>query len=462
MLFNSYVFICVFLPIVVCCFFVIAKRYGRKPAQFWLVISSLFFYAWWDYRYLALLLLSILFNYKISCQISRKGMKKFWLVAGIAGDLCLLGWFKYAGFFADTFNALAGAAVIDVPHVILPLGISFFTFTQIAYLVDTYRGETITGDVVGFFEFVTIFPHLIAGPIISHRSMHPQFMAAHSYQLDYGNIAQGVVLFSLGLFKKVVLADSLAPWVGTIFSQAGPLDFVTAWVGALGYTLQLYFDFSGYSEMAIGLGLMLNLQFPTNFNAPYRATSIVDFWRRWHMTLGAWVKEYLYIPLGGNRQGEIKKMRNLFLSMLLVGFWHGAGWTFILWGGWHGLLLMINHQWRRLSISLPRGLAWAMTFLCVVMGWVVFRANDFVGAIAYLSAMVDIHSYGSVSLIHGEVAKCFRFVLAGMLLVLLVPTPLAMMKKFTPNKKWVAAAIILFVISLLKMNEYSEFLYFQF
>ena len=214
--------------------------------------------------------------------------------------------------------------------------------------------------------------------------------------------------------------------------------------------------------MAIGLGLMLNLQFPTNFNAPYRATSIVDFWRRWHMTLGAWVKEYLYIPLGGNRQGEIKKMRNLFLSMLLVGFWHGAGWTFILWGGWHGLLLMINHQWRRLSISLPRGLAWAMTFLCVVMGWVVFRANDFVGAIAYLSAMVDIHSYGSVSLIHGEVAKCFRFVLAGMLLVLLVPTPLAMMKKFTPNKKWVMAAIILFVISLLKMNEYSEFLYFQF
>ena len=390
MLFNSYPFIFVYLPIVFASFFLTARYISHRAATFILVLASFIFYGYWDFHYVPLLFASITFNYLIGRQIGQRQRHKVWLVIGLISNIALLGYFKYTDFFLSTVNDISGSN-FDLPHIILPLGISFFTFTQSAYLVDAYRGEAAKHDFLTYCEFVTIFPHLIAGPIINHKKMLPQFTAAETFHINIENATLGLTLFAMGLIKKVLIADNLAPIVSDVFTRADSLTFLEAWIGAISYTFQLYFDFSGYSEMAIGLGLMFNLKLPVNFNSPYQATSIIDFWRRWHMTLGAWVKDYLYIPMGGNRHGEVKKMRNLFASMLIIGLWHGAGWTFIIWGGLHGLFLMINHQWRRLKINLPQGINWAITFLCVVVCWVFFRADSSSHAVAVLTAMTDIH-----------------------------------------------------------------------
>lgn len=336
MLFNSYEFIFIYLPLVFAVYFLLAHYHKTKAASFSLILASFIFYGYWDIRYVPLLFGSICFNYFIGRWIESTSRKRLIVAFGACCDLVLLGYFKYTKFFLETLNA-TGEFCFDLPHIVLPLGISFFTFTQLAYLIDAYRGETKRYSFLTYCLFVTIFPHLIAGPIINHKDMIPQFSRLRNFVLNYHNVAAGLALFVMGLFKKVVIADNLSPWVNQIFAQAGQVRFVEAWVGAIGYTFQLYFDFSGYSEMAIGLGLLFNLRFPVNFNSPYQATSIIDFWRRWHMTLGGWVKYYLYIPMGGNRFGELRKMRNLFCSMLLIGLWHGAGWTFVLWGGYMGL-----------------------------------------------------------------------------------------------------------------------------
>ena len=336
MLFNSYEFIFIFLPITFAGFFLLGT-YKKNYAMLWLVAASFVFYGYWDYRYVPLLFASILFNYLVGRQIENTRSKK-WLVLGIVVNVLLLGYFKYTDFFLGTINDIAGESYFALPHIVLPLGISFFTFTQSAYLVDVYRGEAVNSSFVAYCEFVTIFPHLIAGPIINYKEMLPQFLAGKTFKINYDNLAMGISIFAMGLFKKVAIADKLAICANAAFSHTESLTFLEAWIGALSYTFQLYFDFSGYSEMAIGLGLMFNLKLPINFNSPYQAASIIDFWRRWHMTLGAWVRDYLYIPMGGNRHGEFAKMRNLFVSMMIIGLWHGAGWIFVLWGGtWLGV-----------------------------------------------------------------------------------------------------------------------------
>lgn len=331
MLFNSYEFIFLFLPITFAGFFLLGK-YAKNYAVIWLVIASFVFYGYWDYHYVPLLFCSILFNYLVGMKIEKTNSKN-WLFFGIIINIILLGYFKYTDFFLGTINDISGEHYFDLPNIVLPLGISFFTFTQTAYLVDAYRGEAVNRSFTTYCEFVTIFPHLIAGPIINHKEMIPQFIADKTFKINYANLAMGISIFSMGLFKKVAVADKLATWANVAFSNTETLTFIEAWIGAVSYTFQLYFDFSGYSEMAIGLGLMFNLKLPINFNSPYKATSIIDFWRRWHMTLGLWVRDYLYIPMGGNRNGEFCKMRNLFISMMIIGLWHGAGWTFVLWGG---------------------------------------------------------------------------------------------------------------------------------
>lgn len=375
-------------------------------------------------------------------------------------------------------NTMVGAAVFHVPQIILPLGISFFTFTQTAYLVDIYRRETRNEGFLTYCEFVTIFPHLIAGPIISHKKMMPQFKAEKNYVIDYRNVARGICLFAMGLLKKVVIADKLAPWVADAFGRADSLTFLEAWIGAISYTFQLYYDFSGYSEMAIGLGLMFNLELPMNFNSPYKATSMINFWRRWHMTLGEWVRDYLYIPMGGNRGGEFRKMRNLFVSMLLIGLWHGAGWTFVFWGALHGIFLVINHQWRRTGISLPKGFNWALTFLCATVCWVFFRAENFHDGWAMLKAMMDLGNM-AIPLKYEESLGFLRnwgvafirwennfwnqlgfLLLTAVLLAL--KNPQQWMMKFKPNYIWLAATVGAFIYSVLRMSGYSDFLYFQF
>ncbi|WP_231465862.1 MBOAT family protein [Selenomonas sp. FC4001] len=448
-----------FLPLTFAGFFFLGHKGKKKWATLWLVLASFFFYGYWDIRYVPLLFGSICFNYLVGRQLEANNRHKGWLAFGIIVNVLLLGYFKYTDFFLSTVNAVAGVNLFDLPHIVLPLGISFFTFTQTAYLVDAYRGEAKNQSFVTYCEFVTIFPHLIAGPIINHKEMIPQFVADKTFRINYENIALGLTVFTFGLFKKVVIADKLAIYANEAFSHADSLTCVEAWVGALGYTLQLYFDFSGYSEMAIGLALLFNLKMPVNFNSPYQARSIIDFWRRWHMTLGLWVKNYLYIPLGGNRHGEFKKMRNLFVSMLIIGFWHGAGWTFIIWGGLHGILLMINHAWRKTGIILPKMLNWGMTFLCVVICWVFFRAGNVNEAMSVLGSMTDVQSMVGIEIKQYKHLAQFVAVVA---VLTVIPNPLVLMKKFTASNKWLLTTVIMLIWAIWKLNNYSEFLYFQF
>ena len=482
MLFNSVEFIFLFLPVTFVVFFLLGKYAKKSYATLWLVIASFSFYGYWDYHYVPLLFSSISFNYLVGKKIENTRSKK-WLIFGIVINLILLGYFKYTDFFLGTANDIIGANYFDLPHIILPLGISFFTFTQTAYLVDAYRGEAVNRSFVTYCEFVTIFPHLIAGPIINHKEMIPQFVADKTFKIDYNNLAMGISIFTMGLFKKVAIADKLAIWANAAFSHTELLTFIEAWIGALSYTFQLYFDFSGYSEMAIGLGLMFNLKLPINFNSPYQSMSIIDFWRRWHMTLGLWVRDYLYIPMGGNRNGELAKMRNLFVSMMIIGFWHGAGWTFIFWGTMHGVALMINHQWRRLKIDLPKFVNIGLTFITVVLLWVFFRAENFHSAWNVILSMTDIYNTGipangfyqehlgmlanygisfSLWTLPNGIHTIISALLVLFIILLLVPNPIKIMERFKPNNIWVVIISVLLIYSILHLNNYSEFLYFQF
>lgn len=462
MLFNSHVFILCFLPITLILYYGIARRLGSRYARWFLVLASLFFYSWWDVRNLPILLTSILVNYGVASRIlaSEGRRRKAWLLAGIVFDLGLLGYFKYTAFAVDTVNRLLETG-LAVPHIVLPLGISFFTFTQIACLVDSYRDETAVRGYTksGYFLFVTIFPHLIAGPILYHRDMIPQFMDERRYRFSYENMNRGLVWFSLGLAKKVLIADTLSVYVGDVFSKAANLSTVDAWLGSLAYTLQLYFDFSGYSEMAIGLGLMLNFTLPLNFNSPYQATSIIDFWRRWHMTLSGFLKNYLYIPLGGNRGGH--HMRNILITMGLAGLWHGAGWTFIFWGALHGVFICINHLWRKAGHSLPIPVGWVLTFLSVNTAWVFFRAENFKTAFAVLSAMVGMSAgKGNTHIFDLEKAG---MVLAALIICTFLPSVGRIVSGyFRPGYRWAIVVSCALFGSMINFYQGGEFLYFQF
>jgi alginate O-acetyltransferase complex protein AlgI len=415
MLFNSYAFVFAYLPVALAGFYLLARRDHRFAAG-WLAVASLFFYGYWDVRYVPLLCGSILFNYLVGLAISSECSKKnrrlkgLLLGAGIGADLALLGYFKYANFFVDNLNSALGSTLL-VPQIVLPLGISFFTFTQIAYLVDVSRGLVKEYSLTHYALFVSYFPHLIAGPILHHKEMIPQFRTAATYQFWSDNFAKGLAFFAVGLFKKVVLADGVSQYVAPVFhvaAQGGSLTFLEAWGGALAYALQLYFDFSGYSDMAVGLSWLFNVRLPFNFNSPYKSINIIDFWRRWHMTLSRFLRDYLYFSLGGNRQGAFRRYANLLVTMLLGGLWHGASWTFVLWGALHGSYLMINHGWqaisRRLNLSglfsraVSRALSQALTLLAVVVAWVFFRSTSIDGALAVLGSMFGAHG---VTLPHG-------------------------------------------------------------
>jgi len=407
MLFNSYPFLLLFLPLTAIVFFRLGA-YSHRLAATWLGAASLFFYGYWNPAYVSLLLASVFFNYGIGLALAREHdasrvrRKKLILTLGIAADLALLGYYKYANFFLDTANSLfnTGWAVQDI---LLPLGISFFTFTQIAFLVDAWSGKAREYNFIHYLLFVTYFPHLIAGPVLHHKEMMPQFARPQTYRFSSDNMTIGLMIFGIGLFKKAVLADGVSPYANMAFLSADAgekLDFLAAWGGALAYTTQLYFDFSGYSDMAIGLSRMFGIVLPLNFNSPYKATNIIDFWRRWHMTLSRFLRDYLYIPLGGNRKGPLRRQVNLMLTMLLGGLWHGASWNFVLWGGLHGVYLALNHAWRsqreRHFAHVRTGAggkltAWALTFVAVVAAWVFFRAATLEGALNMLSGMAGQH-----------------------------------------------------------------------
>ncbi len=392
----------------------------------------------------------------------RGGRGKPLLAVGVIANLALLGYFKYTDFLIENYNLLTGSDVALL-HIALPLAISFFTFQQIAYLVDSYQGQTKEYDFLTYALFVTFFPQLIAGPIVHHKEMMPQFADTNKRLMNSHHITKGLFIFSIGLFKKVVIADTFAIWATKGFDESVSLDFLAAWTTSLSYTFQLYFDFSAYTDMAIGIALLFNITLPINFLSPYKALSIQDFWRRWHITLSRFLKEYIYIPLGGNRKGSFRTYVNLFTTFLLGGIWHGAGWTFIIWGVLHGGALVIHRFWNRLGFALPKLLAWFITFNFINISWVFFRAKDLDDAMKVLSGMfgfTEIHFYSHISHI---------YIILGFFIVLAFYNVSEMIKHNTLLKYRYFITVFLLLFSLLQMfnitissDKVSEFLYFNF
>jgi len=389
MLFNSIEFITVFLPVVLIVFFGLGRLGRGHAAMAWLVAASFFFYGWWNPKYLVLILVSILFNFGMgrllggSSSADQAGSlkAKFIMLMGVAANLVALAYFKYANFFIENLNTLTQSNY-HLESIVLPLAIWFFTFQQIAYLVDAYQGNVTDCTFIQYCIFVTFFPQLIAGPIVHHKEVLPQFAEPSIYRFSSDNLGDGLATFCIGMFKKAVLADGLSPYVGPVFmaaEQGSEITFFVAWAAVLAYTFQLYFDFSGYSDMAIGIGRMFNIRLPVNFASPYKSVNIIEFWRRWHITLSCFLRDYLYIPLGGSRKGKWRRYLNLMLTMVIGGLWHGASWTFVAWGTLHGAYLIINHVWRRMRQAANSDLGKSsfagrlsgrtLTFLAVILAW---------------------------------------------------------------------------------------------
>ncbi|WP_236171513.1 MBOAT family O-acyltransferase [Pseudomonas pseudonitroreducens] len=399
MLFSSPEFIFIFLPLVLLVYFSLAQLDNKRPAKYWLVVASLFFYGWWEVKYLVLISISILVNFYMGDAIiasRRKDRRKFskrMLIAGVLFNVALLSYYKYANFILENFSLVTNQVFTPL-NIVLPLAISFFTFLQIAYLVDCYKDHDKRYDFLDYTLFVTFFPHLIAGPLIHHSQMMPQFSLKQNWSFISGNFAKGLFIFSLGLFKKMVIADSFAVWANAGFDGQHALNFFDAWGASLSYTIQLYYDFSGYSDMAIGASLMFNIALPINFNSPYKAVNIQDFWRRWHITLSHWLRDYVYIPLGGNRGSQISTSINLFATFLIGGIWHGAGWTFVIWGALHGGALVVHRYWQRAGLKMNLLLGWFCTFMFVNLAWVYFRAQSLDDAHRVIKGMFGLNGFG--------------------------------------------------------------------
>ncbi len=490
MLFNSVEYIFFFLPITFFIYFFLLNKRLIVGAKGFLVFASLFFYSWWNPIYLPIILVSMLFNYTVGNILNKdavhaKVSKKSILIFGIITNLALLGYFKYADFFIENYNYIWNEN-IGLYNLALPLGISFFTFQQISYLIDSYRKETSEYDFLNYALFVTFFPQLIAGPIVHHKEMMPQFASKWNLVKRYKNIALGLFVFSIGLFKKVVIADTFAVWATTGFDKVEHLNMIEAWVTSLSYTFQLYFDFSGYTDMAIGAALLFNIKLPINFDSPYKALDIQDFWRRWHITLSHFLRDYIYIPLGGSRVSEFRVYTNLMITFLLGGLWHGAGWTFVFWGFLHGLALVIHRIWNKHGFTMHKVLAWLITFNFINLAWVFFRAKDFSDAVKIVKEMfnfkaiivsekfADLFKYLTHISINSHIDKHYHFIfdftltwyLLGAFLIISLQNSMELSKEFKLNKKYMFLTIIYFIIPLFIMlymqNRVSEFLYFDF
>ncbi|MCC7305182.1 MAG: MBOAT family protein [Alphaproteobacteria bacterium] len=480
MIFSSYTFLIFFA--VILSGYVALLRYRPAAIPVYLAVVSLVFYGWKRWSYLIIILVSITVNFLIGRRLSGKKASRRLLIAGISFNLLVLAYFKYAAFLVEIINDVGGWA-LPLPHVRLPLGISFFTFLQIAYLCDVFRARKFSYSFTDYTLFVTFFPHLIAGPLVHHNELIPQFRWKKSDLTRFArNLAIGLSIFVIGLAKKVLVADSLAPCADRIFGAAGEqvLTLAEAWSGALAYTLQIYFDFSGYSDMAIGLAFMLGVRLPLNFYSPYKAASIIDFWRCWHMTLSRWLREYLYIPLGGNRKGPARRYMNLLITMLLGGLWHGANWTFVIWGGLHGLMLCLNHGWRSWRKKPVNPFIGTMlTFLCVCVTWTFFRAESVTDALSVIGAMTGMNGIQPGPLLETGDAV---LIAAALGMVWVLPNTFQLMRRYKPaldpsgidmnrpspwiiwraSAPWAAATALLFLTVLAMINNNSPFLYFRF
>lgn len=501
MLFNSPEFLFILLPFTVLLFYLTKYRVGLSTAICTVIVSSLIFYGWWSPFYATLLVFWIFINAGLAYLLIKAKTdkhKQWMLVIGIAANLLVLAYFKYSLFLIENLNLLLGAN-FNITKIILPIGISFFTFQKIAFLVDVKRGEIKSFNIRDYLFFVTFFPQLIAGPIVHYRELTPQLAQLKQSDNALDNISIGLTMFLIGLFKKSILADSCASYADPIFqslSDGQSLSQASAVVGAMAYTLQLYFDFSGYSDMALGAARAFGIILPINFNSPYKSTSIIDFWRRWHITLSRFFRDYLYVPLGGNKVGPLRRNLNLLCVMVLAGLWHGAAWNFVLWGSMHGLMLVVNHGWRKFFPHPPknlilnectRSLTWLVTFCCVVLAWIPFRADTFKSAIIMMKTTIGI---GVIKGLSKPDPMIVTWLLCMLAICLILPNTYELFKKvegaltepnmrfnhlnsrfssritstlaWQPTLFWSLASAIFLVAFLLTISRVSPFLYFQF
>lgn len=478
MLFNSIEFILVFLPVTLLVYFWLNQNRLIVAGKSWLVIASLVFYAWWNVQYLPLIVVSILINYAVGNVLAKYASSKMlgkvnllWvLIAGICFNLGLLGYYKYADFLLGNLGYFLQEPPAPL-GIVLPLAISFFTFTQIAYLVDSFRGKANEYNLLNYALFVTFFPHLIAGPVVHHGEIMPQFAAAANLVRQYRNILLGLLLFSVGLAKKVLLADTFAVWATAGFDHASNLNLFEAWTTSLSYTFQIYFDFSGYTDMALGAALLFNIRMPLNFNSPYKATNIQDFWRRWHITLSRFLRDYLYIPLGGSRRALSRVAVNLLVTFVLGGVWHGASWMFVIWGGLHGMATLAHRFWQRLGLHMHPILAWLLTFNFINLSWIFFRAQTLDDAIKVLRGMMgmngnavlgdDFVGWGGFWSNNFEISLGL---FGALLLVLMRSNSNDLLSGTQPGVTRVVAYGLMTAVVLLMLmaSKYSEFIYFNF
>ena len=467
MLFNSLSYIFVFLPGVLVGYFTLNKLGFPTSARLFLLIASIGFYSHSNLLHLLrLILLSMVFNYWLGSMLAKNhdteaihGIgRKALLLGGIAINAASLIYFKYTDFLIENINFIFNSH-IPLFHILLPLGISFFTFQEIAYLVDSYHGETKEYNFKNYALFVTFFPQLIAGPIVHHKEMMAQFEIKKNLKINFDNISVGIFFFAVGLFKKVVIADTFAFWAtGGFDTFTGSMGFFAAWAASLSYTLQLYFDFSGYTDMAIGAARMFNVTLPLNFNSPYKALDIQDFWKRWHMTLSRFWKNYAYVPLGGNRRGFLRMCSNLFLVFLIGGIWHGAGWTFFIWGAMHGAAMVIFRCWKKLGMAMPGFWAWFLTFNFVNVAWIFFRADTLSDAARILKGMAGLN--GIEFFIKPDITTLWIAVF--LLIAVLAKNTHELAQKFKHDFYYLAAVLVLFLVSVYNLGNYSEFIYFRF
>jgi alginate O-acetyltransferase complex protein AlgI len=467
MLFSSYEFIFLFLPLALILYFALSRLPLKALATGGLILISLVFYGFHDWHAIFMLLGSILLNYALA-YLLRRDPKGWLLILGIGLNLTTLGYFKYLNFLIGTINTVA-ALHLPMQQIVLPLGISFFTFAQIAFLVDTARGETEHLSFFSYMSSVCFFPYIISGPIVHYQEIISQFSRPEAKRWIPANVHAGTMFFSLGLAKKVLIANLCGPWADAAFNNISNINALEAWLGTLAYTMQLYFDFSGYSDMAIGLAMLFNVRLPENFNAPYKSASIIEFWQRWHMTLSQFLRDHVYTPLAFSFRTPPGQVLSIILTMLLCGLWHGAAWTFVIWGGYHGILLVIAAWWQSLRRPLPIAAARMLTFLAVLAGWILFRSKDLAGAISVLTTMVHFGNLGS-SILGMQPPAIAEFIVLLSLLafVNLSPTTKDWVESRVLNARHaIFAGILVFVCLLCMRTSFMEraqspFLYFQF
>jgi D-alanyl-lipoteichoic acid acyltransferase DltB (MBOAT superfamily) len=462
MIFSSNTFLFVFLPAAVCGFFAVGAVFGRNAGLAWLIACSLVFYGWGDSGLVPIIVVSVLVNYAVHWALIRwraePAITRWLLIGAIAVNLAYLGYFKYIDFGFGTLNEVAGTN-FALWHVVLPIGISFFTLQQISFLTDVRRGKLNALDFLRYTVCVVFFPHLIAGPIVRYAEIYRQFSDNAVVRAVPKNILVGLVLVSIGLFKKVVMGDGLAVIVDDGYANYAELGFVQAWLVAFAFSFEIYFDFSGYSDMAIGMARIFNIRFPFNFDSPYRSLSIQEFWRRWHMTLSRFLRDYLYIPLGGGKRGGLITIRNVAIVFLLGGLWHGANWTFVMWGALQGIGVAAAVAWQRTGLRIPAPLSWAMAFLYMTLSWVFFRAPDFQIASAVLRAMFSAPSVAvpnTAYLVHVSL-----FILVALAMVpMRNSNSVAEMEDVAWPRLALTAACAAFALAFL--GEGQPFIYFQF